>query len=97
MPFNGLGGPVQAAPARPILSQVQIQKLEGLMADHGQDSDVDPDLAKALGLTKDGEPVTLGQLTMRENPLAPWPVAVRLESAYGRNLRRPQSSGLAKG
>ena len=59
---------VHAAPVKPILSRVQIQRLQELMADHGHDSHVDPDLAKALGLTKDKEPVTYRQLTMSENP-----------------------------
>jgi hypothetical protein len=57
----------QAAPAKPILSRVQIHKLQGLMADHGHDSHVDPVVAKALGLTKGKKPLILRQLTVREN------------------------------
>jgi hypothetical protein len=40
------------------------------MSDHGHDSHVDPAIAKALGLTKGKEPLTLRQLTMVENPSA---------------------------
>ena len=58
---------IQAAALKPILSPVQIQKLQELMADHGHDSHVDPAIAKAVGLTKSDKPLVLRQLTMSED------------------------------
>jgi len=58
---------VQAAAVKPILSRVQIQKLQDLMVDHGHDSHVDPAIAKAVGLIKSAKPLVLRQLTMSED------------------------------
>jgi hypothetical protein len=58
---------IQATALKPILSHVQIQKLQELTAAHGHDSHVDPAIAKAVGLTKSAKPLVLRQLTMSED------------------------------